>query len=435
MSTQLFEQFRKNLEVSNSDDIGVSYREITKRLNKDFWQVDSDELHCLQVGSYGRHTAIKGVSDLDMVFELPQSVYDRFCKAQGNGPSQLLQEVRESIKKRYPNSDIRAAQQVVQVHFAKYRVEVLPAFRQADGSYQYGNANDGGSWENYCEPRAEIKEVNNQNHTSNRNLKRICKMLRSWKNTHGAPLSGMLVDTLAYNFFRSNSSYNQKSYASYPSLVKDVFSYLANLEQQEYWLAPGSRSRVNSKGNFQRKAKKAAAKCQEAVDSDKESKRAKLWREVFGKRFPNIEAGAAVTKAFSEQTRFTDTEEFIEDSYAVDIQFELEIECIVSRGGAEEQRYRFLEHTFPWLKLGRKLVFRVVCCNVPEPCEVFWKVRNVGPLAERKDMIRGQIVRDRANRRQVEKTDFGGEHYVECYVVKDGICVARDLLEVPIEID
>ena len=28
--------------------------------------------------------------------------------------------------------------------------------------------------------------------------------------------------------------------------------------------------------------------------------------------------------------------------------------------------------------------------------------------------------------------DFNGEHYVECYLVKDGICVARNKLLVPI---
>ena len=32
-----------------------------------------------------------------------------------------------------------------------------------------------------------------------------------------------------------------------------------------------------------------------------------------------------------------------------------------------------------------------------------------------------------------ETTDFSGEHYVEAYVVKNRICVARDRIPVPIE--
>lgn len=433
MSANLFEQFRTNLQVANSDAISSSYRAITKRLNKDFWGIDSEEQHCLQVGSYGRHTAIRDVSDLDMVFVLPQSVYDRVSKVNGNGPSQLLQEVRKSLKERYPTSDIRAAQQVVQVHYEKYRVEVLPAFKQADGRYRYGDANDGGSWDNYCNPRAEIDALNTQNNTSNRNLKRVCKMLRAWKNKHGAPMSGMLIDTLVNKFFQEDTSYNNKSYSSYPALARDVFAFLGNLDEQDYWLAPGSRSRVQTKGKFQRKAKKAAAKCQDALDAEKDAKKVKLWKEVFGRRFPSLQT-ESVAKAFVEARHHAKTEQFIEDLYPVDIQYNLDIECIVAYAGNEETRYRFMESVFSWLKLGRSLTFRIVSCNVPEPYEVFWKVRNVGAVAERRNMIRGHITRDTGRRQSVETTSFGGEHFVECYVIKDGICVARDLIEVPIEL-
>ncbi len=432
MSASLFKQFRQNIAVTNSDAISTSYGQITKRLNKDFWDIDSDSTHCLQVGSYGRNTAIRDVSDLDMVFELPQTVYDRLSKVKGNGPSQLLQEVRDSLKKTYPNTKIKGDGQVVVVDFAKYRVEVLPAFKQDDGRYRYGDTHNNGTWDNYCNPRAEIDTLNTQNKDSNRNLKHACKMLRSWKNHNGAPMSGMLIDTLAYNFFKSNSSYNDKSYAAYPDLMKDVFSYLANQPEQEYWKAPGSLSHVKTQGKFQRKAKKAATKCQDAIDEEKEPKKVKLWKEVFGRRFPA--ATEQVAKAFAETTQRVSTEEFIEDKYPVDIQYDLDTECSVGYAGKEEKRYRFLEGVFPWLKLGRNLTFNVVSCNVPQPYQVFWKVRNVGTIAERKSQIRGQILPDGGLLKRVETTSFGGEHYVECYVVKDGICVARNLIEVPIEL-
>ena len=90
-------------------------------------------------------------------------------------------------------------------------------------------------------------------------------------------MSGMLIDTLAFNFFKDNSDYDSKSYASYATLVKDVFAFLANLPEQEYWLAPGSNQRVGCTGKFQRKARKAAAKCQEALDEAVDKKKEKLW--------------------------------------------------------------------------------------------------------------------------------------------------------------
>lgn len=322
---------------------------------------------------------------------------------------------------------------MVVVDFVKYRVEVLPAFRLADGRFRYGDTHNDGSWDNYCNPRAEIDAVNTQNKTSNRNLKHVCKMLRAWKNHNGAPMSGMLIDTLAYNFFKGNSTYNDKSYAAYPELMRDIFTYLANLPEQAYWKAPGSLSHVKTKGKFQRKAKKASIKCQDAIDKEKETQKVTLWKEVFGRRFPAASEQTAA-KAFTETAQRVSTEQFIEDKYPVDIQYDLDTECVVAYAGNEERRYRFMEGVFPWLKLGRSLTFRVVSCNAPPPNEIYWKVRNEGALAEKRNMIRGQILADAGLQKKIETANFGGAHYVDCFVVKDGICVARNRIDVPIEL-
>ena len=125
MSKELFEQFRKNLAVKNADEISKSYRQITDKLNGKYYDSDSDTLHCRQVGSYGRHTAVHGVSDLDMAFVLPWSVYDRFQRYENNKQSSLLGEIRLALKERFPNHTVRAQQQVVSVDFSDYVVEVL----------------------------------------------------------------------------------------------------------------------------------------------------------------------------------------------------------------------------------------------------------------------------------------------------------------------
>ncbi len=429
MSAPHFDQFRKNLAVRNEADISTSYKEITKRLNKDYWALESDTQHCLQVGSYGRCTAIHGVSDLDMVFELPAKDLERFKKVEGNGPSQMLQEVKKCLEARYPKTKMSGDGQVVVVEFDKYRCEILPAFYNADDdSYTYGDTHDGGSWCT-CKPRHEIRAVNERNKSSNRNLKRVCKMLRAWKEAQGAPMSGMLIDTLAYNFFEDNADYDANSYASYPSLLKDVFSFLANLAQQDYWHAPGSDQRVDCKGKFQRKAKKAAAKCQEALDADTDKKKESLWREVFGGRFfPSL----VRERAYQQTATFNQTEEFIEDKFPMDIRYDLDIDCDVLRDGKNEARIRWLEKTFFWLQLNRQLRFHVVSCAVPKPFGVLWKVRNVGQLAESKNQVRGEIVSDRGTLDKIERTAFQGPHFVECYIVKDGYCVARDRIDVPI---
>lgn len=427
MSASLFEQFRKNLAVQNSDEISGRYCSITKRLNKDYWEINEDYRHCLQVGSYGRNTAINGVSDLDMAFELPREVHDRFCKREGNIQSQLLNEVRDCLVALYPNTTIRAQGQVVALEFKNYRVEVLPSFVEADGSYKYPDSNNGGTWR-WCRPREEIQAVQEVHDRTNRNLKHVCKMIRAWKNQHGASMSGMLIDTLCHNFFKANTQYDDKGYGSYPELMCAVFAYLGNQPEQDYWLAPGSKDRVNTKGNFQRKAKKAAVKCQEALDCDKEKAKEKLWKSVFGRAFPTTTTTADA--GFNKSLAYNDTEEFIENRYPVDVQYEVKVECDVSHRGESEVRLRWLETVFP-IHLGRDLRFHVTHCNVPLPYSLLWKVRNVGTMAERRG-IRGQIEPDLGRLERREVTSFPGPHYVECYVIKDGVCVARDLFDVPI---
>ena len=175
--------------------------------------------------------------------------------------------------------------------FKSYRVEVLPAFVEANGSYKFADSNGDGSWK-WCWPKDEMNAMQSVQVRSNHNLKRVCKMVRAWKNLKGAPMSGMLIDTLCFNFFNENKSYDNKSYASYPELVQDIFTYLGDRPDQAYWLAPGSKDRVFPNGKFQAKAKKAASKCQEALDTDKPTVKDDRWKSVFGRPFPRLSAAA-----------------------------------------------------------------------------------------------------------------------------------------------
>lgn len=361
MTYALFKLFRSNIAVGNSGDISSSYGNITSRLNKDFWGTESDIFHRRQVGSYGRRTAIHGISDLDMVFELPWELYEQYRKHANNGPSALLQAVRTSLLTRYPKTKIKGDGQVVVLPFDKYVVEVLPAFiDQQAGGYRFGDSNDGGSWR-VCKPVQEMTAVDERNTSTNRNYKHVCKMLRAWKNHQGVSIGGLLLDTLVYNFFSQDTSYDEATYAKYGDLMISVFSFIGNLQHQEYWAAPGSGQRVYSNGKFQSKAKKAAAKCVDAKTADTEARKAKLYREVFGRSFPATTAVVAEPLAKAEATvgrRPFGTEEFIEDKYSVDIRYELEIDCTVS-GGGELSRLGELSRVFRWLPIGRSLEFYV----------------------------------------------------------------------------
>src|SRR5258708_40323661 len=103
-----FRSFGLNIQVQDGGTISMRYKRITKQLNTDFWNTTSDTAHSLYVGSYGRNTATKGFSDLDMIFELPDPLYYKYNSYFYNGQSALLQCVRTSMRKTYSTSDIGA---------------------------------------------------------------------------------------------------------------------------------------------------------------------------------------------------------------------------------------------------------------------------------------------------------------------------------------
>lgn len=287
-----FQKFCNSLAISTSERSTISsrYKAITKRLNTDFWDFDSETAFSFYSGSYGRGTAINGISDLDMLFQLPSKLLTQYSNYKGNGPSALLQLVRNSILKTYSTTSVGADGQVVVVSFSDGTVyEVVPAFEKTDGSFIFPDANNNGSWR-VCNPKPEIKAISDRDSSCNGNLKLLCKMMRTWKKQWNVPMSGMLIDTLAYNFIGS-WKYRDKSYLYFDWLSRDFFYYMKEQKSdQTFWFAPGSNQKVWRKGLFEYKAKQSynlALAAIEYADKKMEYSSRQKWREIYGTTYPS----------------------------------------------------------------------------------------------------------------------------------------------------
>ena len=77
--SDLFENFCKDIRISEDDNEKIinRYHQITKRINIDYYNSNSDTNHSLYIGSYGRDTEIL-TSDIDILVELPYSVYQQY---------------------------------------------------------------------------------------------------------------------------------------------------------------------------------------------------------------------------------------------------------------------------------------------------------------------------------------------------------------------
>jgi hypothetical protein len=287
-----FSTFNTNLVIQDAGTISSRYKVITRRLNADFWDTTSDVSHSLYVGSYGRNTAINGFSDLDMVFELPSSIYHQHDRYQSNGQSALLQAVRTSMQKTYSTSSIGADGQVVSVSFQDgITFEVMPVFYNDAGSYTFPDSNGGGKWKT-TNPRPEIAAIRDRNSVCNGNLISLCRMMRAWKRQWDVPIGGLLIDTLCYQFIE-NWKYRDKSFLYYDYMCRDCFQWMKDQSRdQEYWKAPGSGQYVYGKDLFQYKATRCYnistdAIAYETANPKKEWSAKQKWREIFGTKFPD----------------------------------------------------------------------------------------------------------------------------------------------------
>lgn len=422
-----FSTFISNIRLDNDDTLSNRYAQITKKLNQRFRNSDSETANRLQVGSYGRYTGIKGISDLDMLYIMPSNLWTEYK----NSPDKLLRHTRDALKEKYTTTDITYDTLVVVVNFCNFKFEIQPVFEdeEKDGLMTYLFPDTSKGYYRLTMPRHEQHEMKSFRQENGDTHRLLCKMMRAWTNNVGLQMGGLLLDTLAYNFLKNDSELAATPISQFDSLCRDFFDFLRNEPDKDHYQALGSGQDVKVKHSFKNKAKKAYSFACSAISADSEDDSHKNWRKIFGKNFPKK---PDTVKNFSSSV--TDREEFIEDMYPIHIQGDLKIDCEVKSNGYRERLLSWILSNSQKISRVRSLDFYIASTDIPEPFIVKWKVRNVGDEAIRRNCLRGQIIdsntHDKKGRH--ESADFKGPHYVECYLIKDGYVVARARIDVPI---
>ncbi len=231
------------------EKISFRYHKVTKSINKEFWMINSDELHSFYVGSYGRGTAIKS-SDLDILVQLPESEYYRYDSHKGNGQSRLLQAVKNAILIAYPNSNISADGQIVKIDFSDgINFEILPAF-QNNNVFTYPDTNKGGRWRS-TNPKAEQKAMFDLNKLSNNLLFDTCKHIRKIRDTKfsNGYLSGIVIDSFVFASIGNWHWCTEGELSTHPigSYEKYLYKQAEVIDRAFYdvLFAPGSKLQVS----------------------------------------------------------------------------------------------------------------------------------------------------------------------------------------------
>lgn len=283
---QRFKALMDNLQIDGPTENAISLqaKAITQQINADFWGIESDTLNRYFIGSYGRGTAIKGIDDIDLAMELPPALLEEYQRNPHNGAEALLQKVQGSIARVYPQSIIGEDGRTINIDFPNLKFEVLPVFRQADQSYLYPHASYGGRWR-IARLLPEIQAIEAIDQKHNGKIRHLVKMMVAWKLHNHVPISGLLLETLAMDFFDFWPHHDQ-TYPYYGVMTTDFLQYLSQQDRnQKHWLARGSEQFVYRMGTFENQAQQSLEVARTALrlESEQQEKKAnQQWHRIFG---------------------------------------------------------------------------------------------------------------------------------------------------------
>jgi hypothetical protein len=286
---QRFRRFHEDLTLT-SEQVGDGMTKqlgVRQSLQRAYYDQSTDNPPGFIVGSWGKGTAIRPPTDVDIFFELPVEVYHRINSNNGNVQSQLLQEVRGHLVRTYPQTAMRGDGQVVTVGFNTIAVEVVPAFRYDDqGRFYMPNTNDGGSWK-LVDPVAEIATIESVDRASVGNTRILARMLKTWKRECGVPLKSFQVELLVADFM-TNYAYREHDYYWYDWFLRDFFIYLCGRAWTNI-VVPGTLEVINLGNEWHSRAVSARDRALKACEyeyNDWTVLAGEEWQKIFGSRIP-----------------------------------------------------------------------------------------------------------------------------------------------------
>ena len=301
------------------------------------------------------------------------------------------------------------------IYKASYHVDLPIYYIQSDSTPKLAHKSKG--WIE-SDPREFISWFADQCDSYGQ-LRRIVRYLKVWSDCRKGTLpSGLIMSILAAENYisdaRDDIALCRTLQAIHETLQESFTCFRPTTPNDEDLLA--SYSKTNKDYFLSTLSSFVAAAANATNDTINHKNACKKWQIYFGQdRFP-----------------FED-EEQIEEKFKVDLKYTLEIDSNVIQKGFRDKFLSAILRDNAWLLPERKLAFFI---KTPPPIssyEVYWKVRNVGSEAIKRKQVRGQILKDDGSGTRVEHTRFHGEHYVECYIIQNNICVARDDMLVPIK--
>ena len=404
--------------------------------------------NCLQIGSYPRFTSITPVHDLDILYVLGN--WDE----NSHDPTTALQELHTKIDREYKNPTQYRLSVSLQTHSVTVAflqnneeilsIDIVPAYITTKNDFQEDmykvpeivKKKHGKRRAEYyqklaiekkkmewidSDPRGYIKIASRVDVESNGEFRKSVKIVKHWK----------------YNLYQEDETLKLKSF---------------HLEQvvTQYFLENGSLQVFDAVYRFFTELPKIVNNPNQICDrvnndkyiddyladfTSEQKNKIIQARDEFLVRFENASSSTPISGLFNIEflERGSTKEKYLFDSefrvpiFVEDHTFKID-GFIQKKDGFRDGWLSEVNHQ---IAKGRQVKFQIR--HDVEKDYTLWKVQNDKHSEEvlADDCTRGEITMNQTYKHP-ESTAYKGRHYVECFAIKDNICIARSKIDVVI---
>jgi hypothetical protein len=442
------------------DKFNAKFREYARTLSpqqgeRDFigkiYQSFNDLLgvnNCVQIGSYPRFTAIRPVHDLDILYVLGD------WNENSHDPSTALQQLHNKIRQDYENPTDYEIKSSLQTHSVTvsytqdseeiFSVDIVPAYifsrnefnddiykvpeiirvgrgRRRTEFYQRVSAEHKEIGWIASDPRGYIKVAAETDKSSGGEFRKTIKVIKKWRNNledvdKDLKLKSFHLEQVITGFFQNDPQ---------TEIFDSIFKFFTELPE-----IINNPNQIRDRANHDRFIDDYIA--QFTVE---QKQRIKEARDGFLVKLENLKESDTIEELleiFFYQRK--PQEEFLFDAgikMLTDPTLTFRIDGFVKPLAGFSSGW--LSQT-PQLQKGvtrgygrtRFIKFSVRSDNT-SAAEYRWKVKNSNDCEE----PRGEITLNQT-KNDPERTVYIGNHYVECYAIKNGVCIARSKVHIKI---
>lgn len=404
----------------NEDD-----RELVKKIYESFTKLLNKS--CIQIGSYPRFTSIRPLHDLDILYILgPWNQYE-------HNPQSALSELFESVKADYENPTNYKVKVSLQTHSVTvayingdkeiFSVDIVPAYifskneflldtykvpellrmrhgnKRSEFYYQLAIQGREMEWID-SDPRGYIKVASDIN-KSNNDFRKSVKFIKAWANSYKEKyddfkMKSFHIEQLVTLQFKRNSGLE---------IFDAIFNFF--LQLPDSFSKPQITDRVDNTRYIDEYINDLTQAQKNLIYEARNQFLTQLESVYFDFEIEDLLQPVLYTRLPSEDFLFDRRIPTLTEST-------MTIEGWIQKDGNDFRRLTqqgFIDN-------GLKIRFRLhmgVDCD-----EYWWKVKNDNNC----EQPRGDITVG-STKNVPEDTKYPGNHYVECYAIRNGICVAK----------